>query len=142
MKQTNWPLKAGVVIIRDDTFLLVQERAARVYGRWNLPSGSIEVGYSVEATAVREAKEETGLDVRLEQDLGQYETGFSDGSMIHLYLASTDDDIVSFPPTEVLDARWFKLEEVEAMNDQLVAAYVLDAIRSVAKRRAPGGNIM
>lgn len=51
-------------------FVLI-ERAYPPYG-WAVPGGFVDVGESVEHAAIREAKEETGLDVTLTALLGIY----------------------------------------------------------------------
>jgi 8-oxo-dGTP diphosphatase len=50
--------------------LLVRQSYGQRY--WSLPGGSMEPGESIEQAAVREAKEETGLDVRLTRLVGVY----------------------------------------------------------------------
>lgn len=51
--------------------ILLIERRNPPFG-WALPGGFVDVGESVEHAAVREAKEETSLTVRLDQLLGVY----------------------------------------------------------------------
>jgi ADP-ribose pyrophosphatase YjhB (NUDIX family) len=63
---------AGVVLMRGDRVCLVQRRFAPKAGQWTLPIGFMEWGETVQTTAIREAKEETNLDVELTGVLGVY----------------------------------------------------------------------
>ncbi len=53
----------GVVIWRGDKVLLVQRGHEPAKGKWRLPGGAQDVGETIMQTAVREAREETGLDI-------------------------------------------------------------------------------
>lgn len=56
---------------RSSSLVVLIERRNPPSG-WALPGGFVDVGESLEAAAIREAKEETGLDVELEVLLGCY----------------------------------------------------------------------
>lgn len=100
------PSKEGVVLIR---------RGSEPYeGMWALPGGFVEVGETAENAAVREAKEETNLDVELERLVGVYSEPDRDprGHNVSVTFlarvtggdpeAATDADEVSvFDPSEV-----------------------------------------
>ncbi len=53
----------GIVIWREDKVLLVRRGHAPSKGEWALPGGKQIVGETILQTAVREAREETGLDI-------------------------------------------------------------------------------
>ncbi|WP_455201414.1 NUDIX domain-containing protein [Kaarinaea lacus] len=59
------------MVDRADHNIVLIERKNPPYG-WALPGGFVDIGESVEAAAIREAKEETSLDVTLTQLLGVY----------------------------------------------------------------------
>jgi ADP-ribose pyrophosphatase YjhB (NUDIX family) len=62
----------GVVAHRRGRLLLVRRNHEPHLGEWSFPSGFIDAGEPLEEGAVRETKEETGLDVRIERLLGAY----------------------------------------------------------------------
>lgn len=49
-------------------------------GKWGIPGGLMEYGETMEQTAIREAKEETGLEVAVDGLLGIYSGFFSRNS--------------------------------------------------------------
>jgi 8-oxo-dGTP diphosphatase len=63
---------AACLVKKDSKYLLVQEKQPKAYGLWNLPAGHIDTGESLEMAAMREAKEETGYDVRLIEEIALY----------------------------------------------------------------------
>lgn len=74
------PDKASAVALFDDEgrILLVKEG----YGmrRWGLPGGAREPNEDSRHAAVRETMEETGLEVRLGDPVGEYRISYADGS--------------------------------------------------------------
>jgi len=57
---------AGVVLLRGGRVCLVRRKFEPRRGQWSLPTGFMEWDEDVRETAVREAREETGLEVVLE----------------------------------------------------------------------------
>ncbi|GJL49417.1 MAG: DNA mismatch repair protein MutT [Nitrospirales bacterium] len=68
----NTIVRLGVgVVIRDERgWVLLEQRSD--CGWWGMPGGRLEVGESITQTAVREVKEETGLDVEIIRLIGIY----------------------------------------------------------------------
>lgn len=65
-------IMVDVVIPSEDGVVLIRRGSEPYEGMWALPGGFVEVGETVENAAVREAKEETNLDVELERLVGVY----------------------------------------------------------------------
>lgn len=55
----------GVLILKNNAVLLVShgKNSGHLDGKYGLPAGRVQVNESMEETACREAKEETGLDI-------------------------------------------------------------------------------
>ena len=63
---------AGLLIERAGKLLLVRRERAPFKDRWDIPGGFLEADESPDKGAVREAREETGLRVRLDELIGVY----------------------------------------------------------------------
>lgn len=56
---------AGVVVEENGRVLLVQRRVGLRQGLWSIPAGFVEYDEAPATTAIRECREETGLEVEL-----------------------------------------------------------------------------
>ncbi len=55
----------GVIVWRGNRILLIRRGKSPNRGQWSLPGGAQELGETVFATAQREVREETALDIRI-----------------------------------------------------------------------------
>ena len=62
----------GILIKRGEEYLLIKRAAEPDKGLWTIPGGLVEVGERVKEAAVREAREETGLEARAERLVGLF----------------------------------------------------------------------
>lgn len=61
---------ALVFIRQEESILLVKQKYGRGY--WSLPGGMMVYGESIDQAAIREVREETGLEVALDRLVGVY----------------------------------------------------------------------
>lgn len=65
------PLLSVDVIIRYKGGIVLVDRAKEPFG-WSIPGGFVEFGETVEQAAIREAKEETNLDITIDRQFHVY----------------------------------------------------------------------
>lgn len=118
-------------------FLLVHERK---HGGWYIPAGRVEAGETFQHAALRETREEAGIDVVLEGVVKiEQRPGPSFMRLRVVFLARPKDDT---PPKSVadehtLEAGWFSLEEASKLTlrgDEVEAllASILDGTAVIA----------
>jgi 8-oxo-dGTP diphosphatase len=78
---------AGALVVQGGAILLNQRDIDPGLGKWGLPAGYVDLGERVEDAAIREVKEETGLDICLDGLLGVY-SNLERGVALVVYCAS------------------------------------------------------
>ncbi len=68
----NQKVVAGVIAVEDGRLLLTRRAINPAHGKWTFPGGYVDWGEPVDAAAVRETYEETGLEVALQGLVGVY----------------------------------------------------------------------
>ncbi|MEM4335842.1 MAG: NUDIX hydrolase [Candidatus Anstonellales archaeon] len=66
------PIAADIIIIKDNSVLLVKRKNEPFKGMWAFPGGRLEENETIEECAKRECMEETGLRVKLQKLVGVY----------------------------------------------------------------------
>lgn len=107
----------GLVFNEKDELLMIFRR-----GFWDLPKGKLDEGETIEACAIREIQEETGLQqVTLGKFIGitqhQYFDKYIDKNAIkesHWYAMTTNSSEVLTPQTEedITEIRWISKSEL------------------------------
>ena len=89
-------------------------------GMWVLPKGTPDRDERIEETAVREVREETGLDVRIVRPLGTVEYWFAlprqrVHKIVHFFLMEATGGDTSRHDHEYEDVRWVPVEEARRL---------------------------
>lgn len=93
-----------LVLIQDeDAVLLVRQGCGEQY--WSLPGSVVEEREALESAAIREVKEETGLDIRLRRVVGLYSKEDDDALAITFVGEMVGGSL--HPAHEVLECRYF-----------------------------------
>jgi 8-oxo-dGTP pyrophosphatase MutT (NUDIX family) len=132
---------AGGVVHREaggrTEIVLVHRRTPRL---WALPKGTPDAGETLQETALRETREETGLVVKAEEALGSISYVFVRSrtrfhKTVHFYLMRPVGGDTSLHDHEFDDVRWFQLEEaLEVMTHATERGMVEEAALRLAAR--------
>jgi ADP-ribose pyrophosphatase YjhB (NUDIX family) len=112
----------GLMISEDKKVLLVKES---MDGKWSLPGGWADIGYSPKETIVKEFKEETGLDVIPERLLAVFDKkmhphppqAFYVYKMVFYCKATTTAISKGF---DVLDVQYFAIDDLPELSQDRI----------------------
>jgi len=108
------PGVAVIVAIIDDGKVLLTKRED--FEVWCLPGGGVEEGETLAEGAIREAKEETGLDIELTRLVGVYSRlggGMHDVHAV-LYAAKPVGGELRTQPHETIEVAYFPFDQLPA----------------------------
>lgn len=123
-------LAVNVAVIHEGKILLTQRDDLET---WILPSGGVEDGESIARAAIRETKEETGLDVELERLVGVY-SRLSNMSPVHavLFTAKPIGGEIKCQEGETIAVEWFNFNELPSPLSAGHKRRIEDAISGVS----------
>lgn len=112
--------------------------------RWSMPKGHVEAGETLEQTAIREVREETGIVGSVIAPLGSFRYTFTQqgrhvSKRVHHFLMQAKSGELSDADIEVAEVRWVPLDRLQQM-------LAFPAERRIARRATallgsvPGGG--
>jgi len=110
---THFGEKAGILVVKDDSFLLVRQYRLLINGpSYEIPGGKVEEGEDPGLAAIRECEEETGIRCRNLVPLLNFQ--YSPESVYspnHLFYTKDFDVVRVFSPSpkEVFAIDWVKI---------------------------------
>jgi ADP-ribose pyrophosphatase YjhB (NUDIX family) len=123
----------GAVIVQSGRVLLVRRSTEPLKGQWSVPGGVLELGETLRAGVAREALEETGLVVQVEEVMDVFDGIYRDPDGRTRYHYVLIDFICKVSGGELragsdaAEIRWFTRDEL----NQLPSCEISDATRSL-----------
>ncbi|KAL7640272.1 UNVERIFIED_CONTAM: hypothetical protein RMT77_009686 [Armadillidium vulgare] len=122
----------GFVVNEADELLVVRERF-QSFPHWKLPGGYVEVDENLSDAAIREVKEETGVDAVFESLLAfrhMHKTNFGCSDLYFIVILKPVSHDITMCKRELADCKWMKLtdyvdhQEVHETNKFFARCYL------------------
>jgi NAD+ diphosphatase len=127
---------AVITLIEHDGRLLLARSARFPEGMFSAVAGFVEVGESLEEAALREVREEVGVEVGELRYFASQPWPFGRSLMVGFFARYQSGDI-QVDGDEIADARFFSLDQLPILPPRIsIARKMIDAF--VAERRASG----
>jgi 8-oxo-dGTP pyrophosphatase MutT (NUDIX family) len=106
---------------------------------WALPKGTPDSGETIEETALRETREETGIDVEIEAQLSSIRYFFVRGSTrfhktVHFFLMRPVGGAIELHDGEFDEVRWVPVSEALALMNHATERSVVERAAALLER--------
>ncbi|HSC71002.1 MAG TPA: NUDIX hydrolase [Candidatus Methylomirabilis sp.] len=133
-------MAVGAIVVKNGRVLLARRGKEPSYGVWSVPGGAVRLGEGLKAAAVREIREECGIEIELTDVVEVIERLHRDGGgrvqyhyVIVDYLARWVAGKLS-SSDEVLEARWVAPEEFPRYQMTTGTADVIQKMLAAGRR--------
>ncbi|MCP3423904.1 NUDIX hydrolase [Nocardioides pinisoli] len=122
---------AAVALVRDGHVLTVRKQGTE---RFMLVGGKLEPGESAQAAALRETREEVGLEIESATLLGEFlsEAANEPGHSLHSTVFWVESDAEPVASAEIAEVRWTPLHDHPDDLAPMLEHHVLPVIRATA----------
>ena len=134
----------GIFIINDKKEILLQKRSANKRfnpNKWGLCAGHVDAYETLEEAALREIKEEMGLDVSIEELIpyGEKEVTIKDSNSHITYFyyvkCNKKEDEFIIQEEELSEVKWFNIDEIIMMIKEGKTSFKENKIKSFESLR-------
>ena len=121
------PSPAVIIALTNADRILLTKKISGVHSYWGLVSGHVKQGETAEEAAIREVREETGLEIFNLTILRTYMMKANNLLMIG-FSAKTNSSIVS-QSKELAETTWFKMHDQLPMRPHSISLQIVEKIR-------------
>jgi NAD+ diphosphatase len=117
----------AIVLVRRGSEVLLTRKAEWAPGRYSLVAGFLDFGESLEECAIREVREETGIDIENVRYVGSQNWPFP-AQLMAGFVADYAGGQIKVDTAELEDARWFPVDALPALpTKRSIARYIIDS---------------
>lgn len=108
----------NVLIKQNNKILMVKEASGDSKGMWNFPAGHLDENEDVFNGAIREAKEETGYNVKLTGLINVQNLVMPNKHVVlFMFAGEIIDGEISFDENEIGEVKFIEIDELLKMNN-------------------------
>ncbi len=130
-------LAVDAIIIHGDKIVLIRRLNEPHKGKFALPGGFVDIGETVEQAVIREAKEETDLDIEIIKMIGIYSDPQRDarGHVVSICYLAEGSGIIK-AGSDAKDIKKFRIDEIyEVANSNLLINLAFDHDKMLKEAR-------